>query len=320
MDASDSRQKGGSGLGLAICRAIVMQHNGRIWAERNPMRGSTFRVFLPYRPAAVIKPKTGSLDIPGEGVVLLATDNETSRPLIGAQLADHGYHIVETATAEQTLAAAHDGVEAIVLDTGSNGINAWGILPQLRQASPEAHTPVVVLNLDTQMDSVEMPVYGHGRPSNEGALIGEMIRVLGGADDRARILVVESDIDLALMIGEVFSRGSATVKMAHTREKAEDEYVKFQPHLLVLNISLPGNEGYNLVDWLREQGNLPRIPLVVYAGHGLTATGRGKSTMLPANLLTMARVQPEELELLLLTMLRGAHQIEEVQPDVSSVR
>jgi signal transduction histidine kinase len=50
VDASDSRQKGGSGLGLAICRTIVMQHSGRIWAERNPVRGSTFRVFLPYHP------------------------------------------------------------------------------------------------------------------------------------------------------------------------------------------------------------------------------------------------------------------------------
>lgn len=50
VDASDSRQKGGSGLGLAICRTIVLQHAGRIWAERNPLRGSTFRVFLPYRP------------------------------------------------------------------------------------------------------------------------------------------------------------------------------------------------------------------------------------------------------------------------------
>jgi signal transduction histidine kinase len=50
VDASDSRQKGGSGLGLAICRTIVMQHSGRIWAERNPLRGSTFRVFLPYHP------------------------------------------------------------------------------------------------------------------------------------------------------------------------------------------------------------------------------------------------------------------------------
>ncbi len=51
VDASDSRQKGGSGLGLAICRTIMLQHSGRIWAERNPVRGSTFHVFLPYHPA-----------------------------------------------------------------------------------------------------------------------------------------------------------------------------------------------------------------------------------------------------------------------------
>jgi PAS domain S-box-containing protein len=52
VDSSDSRQKGGTGLGLAICRTIVQQHAGRIWAERNPVRGSTFRVFLPYDPVS----------------------------------------------------------------------------------------------------------------------------------------------------------------------------------------------------------------------------------------------------------------------------
>lgn len=56
VDASDSRQKGGSGLGLAICRTIMMQHSGRIWAERNPVRGSTFRVFLPHHPKAIEEP------------------------------------------------------------------------------------------------------------------------------------------------------------------------------------------------------------------------------------------------------------------------
>ncbi|HEY1901415.1 MAG TPA: ATP-binding protein [Terracidiphilus sp.] len=53
VDASDARQKGGTGLGLAICRTIVHQHSGRIWAERNPARGSSFRVFLPYKPVPI---------------------------------------------------------------------------------------------------------------------------------------------------------------------------------------------------------------------------------------------------------------------------
>jgi PAS domain S-box-containing protein len=56
VDASDSRQKGGSGLGLAICRTIVVQHSGRIWAERNAVRGTTFRVFLPYKPVPAEAP------------------------------------------------------------------------------------------------------------------------------------------------------------------------------------------------------------------------------------------------------------------------
>ena len=63
VDASDSRQKGGSGLGLAICRTIVLQHSGRIWAERNPVRGSTFRVFLPFHPV----PLNASGGLPADG-------------------------------------------------------------------------------------------------------------------------------------------------------------------------------------------------------------------------------------------------------------
>jgi PAS domain S-box-containing protein len=62
VDASDSRQKGGSGLGLAICRSIVLQHSGRIWAERNPVRGSTFRVFLPYHPAPIEPPQEPAVE------------------------------------------------------------------------------------------------------------------------------------------------------------------------------------------------------------------------------------------------------------------
>ncbi|GAB7082230.1 sensor histidine kinase [Megalodesulfovibrio paquesii] len=44
----------GSGLGLTICRQIVEHYGGRIWAESEPGKGSTFLVRLPLREGQVL--------------------------------------------------------------------------------------------------------------------------------------------------------------------------------------------------------------------------------------------------------------------------
>jgi CheY-like chemotaxis protein len=318
VDASDSRQKGGSGLGLAICRTIVQQHSGRIWAERNPVRGSTLRVFLPYQQLPTA-PATGSpAEAEEQGTVLLADANGMTRPMVAQQLARHGYRVVEAESVEQTIEAAQ-GVEAILLDTSLDGMNGWEILPMLRRRDPESHIPIVLLSVAPQ-GSQRLPNDAQGlvtKPIEEDALLAELARVLCGPGEKARILVVEDDVDLAHVIGEIFLRDTMEVQLAHTRQQALDACIEFQPHLMVLDIGLPDGDGFNVVDWLRQREGLSRLPLVVYSGRELEAEERRQLVLGPTHFLTKTRVQPQQLEALVLTLLRNSRQMEEASPTVS---
>ncbi len=321
VDASDSRQKGGSGLGLAICRTIVMQHSGRVWAERNPVRGSTFRVFLPYQqvPGGLL----GGGGLEGQGTVLLADANGSTRPIVAQQLSRHGYRVVEATSVEQTVSAAQDGVEAILLDTSLDGMNGWEILPLLRRKDPESHIPIVLLSVAEEEDGDELPADTQGlvtKPVEEEALLAELARVLCGQGERARILVVEDDLDLARVIGEMFARDTIEVQLAHTRLQALDTCISFQPHLIVLDIGLPDGDGFNVVDWLRHHDTLSRLPLVVYSGRDLAISERRQLILGPTHFLTKTRVQPQQLEALVLTLLRNSRQMEEVSPPVAAER
>lgn len=320
VDASDSRQKGGSGLGLAICRTIVMQHAGRIWAERNPVRGSTFRVFLPYNPDG--GPGGQLAGLVDQGTVLVADANRATRPIIAEQLARHGYRVVEATSVEQTVAAAREGVEAILLDTSLDGMNGWQVLPLLRQGDPKRRTPIVLLSLAEQ-NRAELPGEASGiliKPIEEDTLLGELARVLCGPGEKVRILIVEDDADLARVIAHVFAREMIDVRVTYTRQGALDECFRFQPHLIVLDIGLPDGDGFNVVDALRKREDLSKMPLVVYSGRDLAPEERTQLTLGPTHFLTKARVQPQQLEALVLTLLHNSRQMEEASPIVSAER
>jgi PAS domain S-box-containing protein len=322
VDASDARQKGGTGLGLAICRTIIMQHSGRIWAERNPVRGSTFRIFLPYEPAPLVSSSNPVETETVRGTVVLADADPESRPRIAAQLARHGYSVVQAATSEQALTAAGQDAQAILLDTAPDGINGWKVLQQLRRIDATSKTPIVLLSVEDPQALDNLPRAAEqlaARPQQEEALLAELSLTLRGLGNTARILVVEDDRDLARIICAIFTRDNISVRTAHSLQETIAACSEFHPHLMVLDIGLPDGDGFNVVDWLRQHENLARLPLVVYSGRELSPGERGQLTLGPTYFLAKARVQPQQLEALVLTMLRSSRQVDETAARQSAV-
>ena len=305
VEPSDARQKGGTGLGLAICRSIVQQHSGSIWAQRNLGVGTTLYVMLPRT--------TRSTDIAvpaqprGEGAILVCDDDGGIRTVVGEHLHRQGYTVIEADSGEQCLVlAAENHVEAILLDLYMPGLSGWETLQRLRNNPITANIPVVVLSVLSSTLRPQLTGDAQGwvqKPFNENLLFAELGRVLHHGEGPAYVLLVEDDEDLASVVVASFQDAAVHIDHASTRQQAIRQCITRRPDLLILDLTLPDGDGFSLVEWLRQQPPLATLPLVVYSGREISDVEMAKLRLGPTEFLTKAKVQPKEVEELVLSMV-----------------
>jgi signal transduction histidine kinase/DNA-binding response OmpR family regulator len=340
VEASDSRQKGGTGLGLAICRTIVQQHNGTIWAESNQQHhrgpGASLLVSLPRVSRAQDRVQDHIQDRNQESnqesnqnrpltrisaavhpTVIVCDDDPGIRTVVGENLRQHGYRILEAENGEHAIElAVKNSVEAILLDLYMPDMNGWQTLQRLKNSSATAGIPVVILSVLAPSDGNGPHAPANGRsiaaaaqgwvqkPFNEHLLLAELSRVLHTGDGPAHVLLVEDDQDLAAVVIAGFEDANVRIDHASSRESAIDHCRNARPDLLILDLTLPDGDGFSLVDWLRRQPGLRTLPLVVYSGREVSDSEMSKLRLGPTQFLTKAKIQPHQVEELVLNIVQ----------------
>ena len=79
--------------------------------------------------------------------------------------------------------------------------------------------------------------------------------------DKQRILIVDDDENIAELISLYLIKECFDIEIAGNGEEALEKFETYKPHLVLLDIMLPGIDGYDVCREIRKKSNVPVIML-----------------------------------------------------------
>jgi PAS domain S-box-containing protein len=133
-------------------------------------------------------------------------------------------------------------------------------------------------------------------PSHAAAGEGAAPTALGAS---RRVLVVDDNVDAANSIAKVLQLFGHHVQCVYDGPGALSAADEFRPDVVVLDIGLPGMDGYEVARRLRASPTFERVPIVAVTGYGQDED-RGRSRQAGFNEHLAKPVDPEALHKLIL--------------------
>ena len=78
---------------------------------------------------------------------------------------------------------------------------------------------------------------------------------------KQKILIVDDDANIAELISIYLTKECYDTKMVHDGEEALKAFAQYQPNLILLDLMLPGIDGYQVCREIRTKSNIPIIML-----------------------------------------------------------
>jgi signal transduction histidine kinase len=188
-DESTSRQFGGAGLGLAISRQLTELMGGRLWAESEAGRGSSFHILLPLRAASEALAPTSDdrfdVQMARPLSILAVDDNGVNLMVLDQVLSALGHEVTRATSGPEALElAGRQAFDLVLMDIQMPGMSGIEAVAQLRaRPGPNRAAPAVAVSADvlshSRDDYLKLGFSGQvAKPIQVPALAAEIAAVI----------------------------------------------------------------------------------------------------------------------------------------------
>lgn len=274
LDGSTSRRFGGTGLGLAITRQLVLALDGDISLQSAPGLGSTFTVRLPVQVASLsVEAPIEAPQRAGDGPPLLIIEDDVNFASVIAEEAHaHGFSTVHCRTGLQALGLLQqESFNAVILDILLPDLSGWQLFRRLRAQPSHRHTPVHIISCVPQPagwndDGTRYLVKPIGRDELEQVFF----ELQHGLQQEQTVLLVEDvEVEREHYREQLTELGFQVVACADG-EQARMAYAQGQFCALVIDLDLPDQDGFALLDSLNQLRPLQATRVVINTGVDVT--------------------------------------------------
>jgi CheY-like chemotaxis protein len=86
-------------------------------------------------------------------------------------------------------------------------------------------------------------------------------------DRSPTIMVVDDDDDIRFMMSEVLRKDGYSVTEAASAKEAEQKALQEVPHLILLDINMPGTDGMSVLWNIRKRQEIAEVPVVIVSAY-----------------------------------------------------